>query len=206
LFRSLNQARTQCVALHIPTDDEEMIIVLYRKTLVSLLVNMAQSAGVIMSMIAHGVGAAHPAHEPTHLAVHKRTQDEVIVIGHQLVRKQLYLMDLKRFVKDSLERIEVGVFVENGGAQVPSIQGMVQSACFVSPWWSRHPRWSPVQKASAYHNAISNQRGLTPLIFSQGLRSYFDFYSRERKHSSLDRQTPAEVYRSGRSKRVALSI
>lgn len=40
----------------------------------------------------------------------------------------------------------------------------------------------------------------------KGLRSYFDFYAHERKHSSLDRQTPAEVYRSGRSKRVALSI
>jgi len=39
-----------------------------------------------------------------------------------------------------------------------------------------------------------------------GLRSYFDFYANERKHSSLDRQTPAEVYRSGRSKRLALSI
>ena len=40
----------------------------------------------------------------------------------------------------------------------------------------------------------------------KGLRRYFDFYTRERKHSSLDRQTPAEVYRSGRSKRVTLSI
>jgi putative transposase len=40
----------------------------------------------------------------------------------------------------------------------------------------------------------------------KGLRGYFNFYTRERKHSSLDRQTPAEVYRSGRSKRVALSI
>ena len=42
--------------------------------------------------------------------------------------------------------------------------------------------------------------------FTKGLRSYFDFYANERKHSSLDRQTPAEVYRSGRSKRLALSI
>lgn len=40
----------------------------------------------------------------------------------------------------------------------------------------------------------------------KGLSSYFDFYTRERKHSSLDHQTPAEVYRSGRSKRLALSI
>jgi putative transposase len=40
----------------------------------------------------------------------------------------------------------------------------------------------------------------------KGLESYFDFYTRERKHSSLDHQTPAEVYRSGRSQRLALSI
>lgn len=40
----------------------------------------------------------------------------------------------------------------------------------------------------------------------EGLRSYFDFYCSERRHSSLDHQTPAEVYRSGLSKRVASSI
>jgi len=40
----------------------------------------------------------------------------------------------------------------------------------------------------------------------QGLRSYFDFYSHERRHSSLDRQTPANVYRSGLSIRVVLSL
>ena len=40
----------------------------------------------------------------------------------------------------------------------------------------------------------------------QGLGDYFAFYGHQRKHSSLDRQTPAEVYRSGRSKRVGLSI
>ena len=47
---------------------------------------------------------------------------------------------------------------------------------------------------------------VTGTDLSKGLSSYFDFYTRERKHSSLDRQTPAEVYRSGRSKRLALSI
>lgn len=40
----------------------------------------------------------------------------------------------------------------------------------------------------------------------QGLECYFTYYSHERKHSSLDRQTPAEVYRSGRSTRVESSI
>lgn len=40
----------------------------------------------------------------------------------------------------------------------------------------------------------------------KGLRSYFNFYCKERRHQSLDRQTPAEVYRTGQLKRVALSI
>lgn len=40
----------------------------------------------------------------------------------------------------------------------------------------------------------------------QGLKQYFAYYGSERKHSSLDRQTPAEVYRSGRSKRPERSL
>lgn len=40
----------------------------------------------------------------------------------------------------------------------------------------------------------------------QELGRYFAYYAHERKHSSLDRQTPAAVYRSGRSTRAELSI
>ena len=40
----------------------------------------------------------------------------------------------------------------------------------------------------------------------KGLKSYFSFYSNERRHQSLDRQTPAEVYRTGQAKRLAPSI
>ena len=40
----------------------------------------------------------------------------------------------------------------------------------------------------------------------KGLKRYFAYYCSERKHSSLDRQTPAEVYRSGRSERSGRSI
>jgi putative transposase len=39
-----------------------------------------------------------------------------------------------------------------------------------------------------------------------GLKSYFQYYTSERKHSSLDNQTPIEVYRSGRLNRDSLSI
>lgn len=40
----------------------------------------------------------------------------------------------------------------------------------------------------------------------RGLKTYFHYYSSVRKHSSLDRQTPAEVYRSGRLSRDVRSI
>jgi putative transposase len=40
----------------------------------------------------------------------------------------------------------------------------------------------------------------------KGLKRYFAYYCSERKHSSLDHQTPAAVYRSGRSERSGRSI
>lgn len=42
--------------------------------------------------------------------------------------------------------------------------------------------------------------------FDPTVVSALAYYAHERKHSSLDRQTPAEVYRSGRSTRVGPSI
>lgn len=47
---------------------------------------------------------------------------------------------------------------------------------------------------------------LTGTDLQKGLGSYIDFYCKERRHQSLDRQTPAEVYRTGQSKRLTLSI
>lgn len=40
----------------------------------------------------------------------------------------------------------------------------------------------------------------------QGLGSYFDYYDHERRHQSLERQTPWEVYRPNRSTRLRASI
>ena len=39
-----------------------------------------------------------------------------------------------------------------------------------------------------------------------GLGTYFDFYDHKRRHQSLDRRTPWEVYRPNRSKRTQTSI
>ncbi len=40
----------------------------------------------------------------------------------------------------------------------------------------------------------------------QGLATYFDYYDHERRHQSLARQTPWEVYRPSRANRLQFSI
>ncbi len=46
------------------------------------------------------------------------------VTGHQLKAIQLHLVTLKPFCENSLERFVVGLFAENPGTRVLSIQGM----------------------------------------------------------------------------------
>jgi hypothetical protein len=60
------------------------------------------------------------------------------VVGHQLKRIQLDLMDLQAFVKDSLESFVISVFVENSRPKVSAIEGVIQSARFVCAWRSGH--------------------------------------------------------------------
>lgn len=61
--------------------------------------------------------------------------------------------------------------------------------------------WRTVKYEEIYLKQYSSGADL-----HQGLGRYFAYYAQERKHSSLDRQTPAEVYRSGRSKRIGHSL
>lgn len=103
MLSARNEASAQRVSLDIPTQNKEVFVVLNRKALVTLLVDMPQTAGVIVSMISNCVGSAHPAHESTHFAVHQRTQDQVIVIWHELVAEKLDLVKLKPFVQDPLK-------------------------------------------------------------------------------------------------------
>jgi hypothetical protein len=63
------------------------------------------------------------------------------------------------------------------------------------------PQWRTVKYEDIYLQEYTN--GTDP---HKGLRTYFHHYSSVRKHTSLGRQTPAEVYRSGRLKRDVPSI
>lgn len=91
-----------------------------------------------MRVVAHRVGGGDPAEKLAHLAVSPGPQDQVPVVGHQLVREQLDLIPLEPRGEDVLEGGEVLVFAEDRGPRVPSVQGMIQPSGFVGAWRSWH--------------------------------------------------------------------
>ena len=98
-----------------------MLVVLDGETLVSLLVKMSQAAGMVMSVVAHRVRTTDPPHEAAHLPVDQRSQDEVIVIAHQLVAVEFNIMNLQSFVQDLFEREVVFRFLEDRGSKIGDI-------------------------------------------------------------------------------------
>jgi hypothetical protein len=128
----------QGISLHISANDEEVVIVLNRKTFVSLLINMTEPTGVIVGVITHRVSATNPAHKSAHFAVNQGTKNQMIVVGHQLIAVQLNLMNLQTLVQNSLKRGKIGVFAKNIGSQIATVEGMIKSASFVRSGCSRH--------------------------------------------------------------------
>ena len=95
---------------------------------------MTHSAGAVVSVVTHGVSAAYPAHEATHLTIDQRSQDQMIVIGHQLVAIEFYLMNFQTLMEDPLEGGVVRVLLETVRPKVATIQNVIQPTCFVSSW------------------------------------------------------------------------
>src|SRR3990167_10234956 len=62
------------------------------------------------------------------------------MVRHQLKREQLHVVTLQTFRKNAFEGLEIGFLVENGGARIAAIQGMIQPACFIGSGGSWHPR------------------------------------------------------------------
>jgi hypothetical protein len=88
----------------------------------------------------------HPSQKPAHLAILFRPQYDVPVVGHYLQREQLHGVSLQSLPENSFERFVIRVFAKNGGACVPAIQGVVESAPFVGSRWSWHVTSLPNSK------------------------------------------------------------
>jgi hypothetical protein len=134
-------------------------------------------------MIPHRVSAAYPSHEATHFAVDQRTQNKVVVVGHQLERKQFNLVNLKCLIKDSLKSFKILLFAKDGCPKVAAVQGMVKPSRFVGARWSWHVRRSPSENQSLAQPTTSSKRP-GPFDFST---DPFDFSSQLHHQRDLTR-------------------
>ncbi len=102
-----------------------MLVVLDGKTLIALLVHMAQPARMIMGMVTHGMRPTNPFHETAHFAIDQRAQHEMVVIRHQLIAEQFQPMAFQSFGEDPLKRTVVSVLVEDRRSEVPANKGVI---------------------------------------------------------------------------------
>jgi hypothetical protein len=68
------------------------------------LVNMPLTRRMAMGVITHRVHCCEPAKEPAHFAVFTGLQDQVPMVGQQLIRQDRNFILLQPFGKDSFER------------------------------------------------------------------------------------------------------
>jgi hypothetical protein len=138
-LRPFDQSGTQGVSLGVTADRDEVLIALDRKAFESSLVDVPLTGGMGVGAVTHGVGGCHPTEKLAHRPILLGSQHQVPMVGHQLVTVQLDFVQLESLGENSLEGLEVFVFVENSGPTIATVQGMIVSAGFIGSWWSGHP-------------------------------------------------------------------
>src|SRR5262249_4764993 len=103
-----------------------MIVVLNRERLVAPLPDMPR--GVVVPVVAEGLGRQQPAHPPAQVAIGLWPQYEMEMVGHEAIAE-----DIHRDAADSLrhgvdEGIIISRLVEDRGAAIAAIQGVVNQA------------------------------------------------------------------------------
>jgi hypothetical protein len=88
----------------------------------------------------------------------------MVLIGHQLKRIQLNLMNFEGLVQDSHERVEVGILVNERCPKISTVPCVIQSACFISAGWSGHADAQGSRNALESLWRFTDQSVLTPLL------------------------------------------
>ena len=117
-------------------------------------INAACIAGLIARVVWSGLRESKPLAGATHCPVCGRPLDQMTVMGHQTVRKQLEMRTLECFTEKPLKRHLVFRLVKDGGARIPATGN--QRRCsdglpdrparkLRNKAWGSHPRPSPLQ-------------------------------------------------------------
>jgi hypothetical protein len=79
-LRSLTQTGRVSVPLDVPSDCQEVLVVLDRERFEAFLVHVPTAGGVIVSVVPLGVGQTDVMTEASHLSVDPWPQSQVIVV------------------------------------------------------------------------------------------------------------------------------
>ncbi len=82
--------------------------------------------------------ATNPTHKTTHFSIDQWAENQMIVVGHQLVTVKLNFESLESFAEDFLKRREVTFFFEDVSPEIAPIESMIQTASDIGAWWTRH--------------------------------------------------------------------
>lgn len=84
--------------------------------------------------------AGDPTKHPAHRAVFAGAENQVPVIRHPLVREKFHIVPLQTLAQNALEGFVIAVFMEDAGAGIASIKGMIKSTGLVRSFGSRYLR------------------------------------------------------------------
>lgn len=126
------------IAFDVAADGQEVFVVLDREAFEASLIEVSLAAGLVVGVVAHGMGGGDPSHEAAHFAVDGWAEDQVPVIGHQDVAEELDLIALEPCCEDAFEGLVVFGLVEDRCAGVATVEGVVEAVGFVDAGRSWH--------------------------------------------------------------------
>ena len=115
-----------------------MFVILNRKTLVASLVQVPLTRHSVVRVVPLGVCQSEPLAELRHATVLQRPDDQMPVVGHQTIGKDLRMPLRDRFGQNPLEGFIIFILLKDLCSSIGSIQDMVEVSGNINPGCASH--------------------------------------------------------------------
>lgn len=127
VLRPSRKARAERVPLDVTDHSDQEVVVLDQEPLESALPDM--TAVVVVFPIALDMRGHEPLHPAGEVAVSKRSDDKVEMVGHQTVCQQTHRQPYRRLADRLEESLVIPRLMKNLGSGVPPIQDVIAIPC-----------------------------------------------------------------------------
>ena len=102
-------------------DNEKVLVGLYWNTLVTPLVEVSVSSGVVMGMVRRSVCHRDPVEQTPHCSIFSGLKNHVPVVWQPALGEEINWKLLQSIVQDPLERFIVAILVKNRVSLITTI-------------------------------------------------------------------------------------